>query len=161
MNWIHISIHSVHVDCTRIFPEALLLSEMHLPTAHQHTPYQYVRNTKYIPTVQPHLIHFARAITLAWVGLLGSLWYILVEEDLKFFLRYHGSMWVDGKVVKNQVKNWKIAFLAFFVHLVKCPNHHNKVPFFYFFPFMGMREIDTDTIGYHELGILDISQTVC
>ena len=59
----------------------------------------------YIPTVQPHLIHFARAITLAWVGLLGSLWYILVEEDLKFFLRYHGSIWVDGKVVKNQVKN--------------------------------------------------------
>ena len=79
---------------------------------------------------------------------------------LKFFLRYHGSIWVDGKVVKNQVKNWKIAFLAFFVHLVKCPNHHNKVPFFYFFPFMGMREIDTDTIGYHELGILDISQCV-
>ena len=60
---------------------------------------------QYIPTVQPHLIHFARAITLAWVGLLGSLWYILVEEDLKFFLRYHGSIWVDGKVVKNQVKN--------------------------------------------------------
>ena len=87
----------------------------------------------YIPTVQPHWVHFPRAITRAWVGLLGRLWYILVEEGLPFFLRYRGPIWVDGKVVKNQVKNWKIAFLAFFVHLVKCPNHHNKVPFFLFF----------------------------
>ena len=87
-----------------------------------------------LPTVQPHWVHFPRAITRAWVGLLGRLWYILVEEGLTFFLRYHGPIYVDGKVFKNQVKNWKIAFLAFFVHLVKCPNHHNKVPFFLLFP---------------------------
>ena len=50
-------------------------------------------NIKYsIPTVPPHWIHFARAITGAWVGLLCRLWYILVEIDLPFFLRYHGPI---------------------------------------------------------------------
>ena len=91
-----------------------------------------------IPTVPPHWIHFARAITGAWVGLLGRLWYILVEEGLTFFLRYHGPIYVDGKVFKNQVKNWKIAFLAFFVHLVKCQIFIIKYHFFLFFPLHGI-----------------------
>ena len=91
-----------------------------------------VLNDGFIPTVQPHWLHFARAITRPWVGLLGRLWYILVEEDLTIFLRYNGPISVEGKVLKNQVENWKIAFLAFFVNLVKCPNLLNKVPFFYF-----------------------------
>ena len=47
---------------------------------------------RYIPTVQPHWVHFPRAITRAWVDLLGRLWYILVEEGLPFFLRYHGPI---------------------------------------------------------------------
>ena len=112
-----------------------------------------------LPTVQPHWVHFPRAITRAWVGLLGRLWYILVEEGLTFFLRYHGPIYVDGKVFKNQVKNWKIAFLAFFVHLVKCQIFIIKYHFFYFFPFMGLRKIDTNVIGHHEFGILGTSQT--
>ena len=49
-------------------------------------------NSRYIPTVPPHWIHFVMAITGAWVGLLGRLWYILVEEGLPFLLRYHGPI---------------------------------------------------------------------
>ena len=73
-------------------------------------------------------------------------------------MRYCGSKWVDGKVFKNRVENWKIAFLAFFVNLVKCPILPNKVPFFYFWLIMGMGEIDTDTIGHDKLGILGTNQ---
>ena len=73
-------------------------------------------------------------------------------------MRYCGSKWVDGKVFKNRVENWKIAFLAFFVNLVKCPILPNKTPFFYFWHSMGMGEIDTDTIGHDKLGILGTNQ---
>ena len=111
-----------------------------------------------LPTVPPHSRHFARATARPWVGHLGCFEYILVKEGLGFFLRYCGRKWVDGKVFKNQVENWKIAFLAFFVNLVKCPNLLNKVPFFYFWLIMWMGEIDTDTVGHDELGILGTNQ---
>ena len=75
-----------------------------------------------------------------------------------FFLRYSGPISVNEKVFKNQVENWKIAFLAFFVNLVKCPILPNKVPFFYFWHSMGMGEIDTDTIGHDKLDILGTNQ---
>ena len=113
----------------------------------------------YIPTVPPHWIHFARPITRPWVGLLGWLWYILVEEGLTIFLRYSGPMSVDGKVFKNLAENWKIAILAFFVNQVKCPNLHNKVQFLYCLLTMGMGGIDTDTIGHSRLGILGTNPT--
>ena len=58
-----------------------------------------------LQTVQEHLIPFWRAITRPWVGQQGRLWYILVEEGLKFFLRYGGPISVDWKVFKNQVEN--------------------------------------------------------
>ena len=112
----------------------------------------------YIPTVPPHSVHFARAIARPWVSTLGRFGHILVEEGSGFFLRYCGSKWVDGKIFKNRVENWKIAFLAFFVNLVKCPILPNKVPFFYFWHSMGMGEIDTDTIGHDKLGILGTNQ---
>ena len=111
-----------------------------------------------IPTVPPHSVHFARAIARPWVSTLGRFGHILVEEGSGFFMRYCGSKWVDGKVFKNRVENWKIAFLAFFVNLVKCPILPNKVPFFYFWLIMGMGEIDTDTIGHDKLGILGTNQ---
>ena len=86
----------------------------------------------FLPTVPPHSVHFARAIARPWVSTLGRFGHILVEEGSGFFMRYCGSKWVDGKVFKNRVENWKIAFLAFFVNLVKCPILPNKVPFFLF-----------------------------
>ena len=108
-----------------------------------------------IPTVQPHWLHFARAITRPWVGLLGWLWYILVEEGLQFFLRYSGPISVNGKDFKNQVENWKIAFSTFFVPVLKTKTSITKCPFLLFFLTMGWREIDTDTIEHNGLGILD------
>ena len=113
----------------------------------------------YIPTVQPHWIHFARAITRPWVGQLGSLWYILVEEGLQFFLRYSGPISVNGKVFKNQVENWKIAFWAFFVWLSKTKISIMKCSFLFYFLTMGWRGIDTDTIEHNGLGILGKTQT--
>ena len=106
-----------------------------------------------IPTVQPHWIHFARAITRPWVGQLGSLWYILVEEGLQFFLRYSGPISVDGKVFKNQVENWKIAIWSFFVRLLKTKISIMECPFLFTFLTMGWREIDKYTIEYKSFGI--------
>ena len=92
-----------------------------------------------IPTVQPHWLHFARAITRPWVGLLGWLWYILVEEGLQFFLRYSGPISVNGKDFKNQVENWKIAFSTFFVPVLKTKTSIMKCPFLLFFSHHGVK----------------------
>ena len=68
----------------------------------------------------------------------------------------HLSWWEGFQKSSQKLKN---RVFGIFCTPGQMPNLHNKVPFFYFFPFMGLREIDTNVIGHHEFGILGTSQT--
>ena len=66
----------------------------------------FPRSSITIQTVQEHLIPFWRAITRPWVGQQGRLWYILVEEGLKFFFEVWWThlSWLEG----YQKSSWKL-----------------------------------------------------